>query len=145
MARCNWKTNNVVVEAGNYHVTFDSWKDHTAKDSGNPCVIVTYLTEAGEPIADFLTLTDAAMWKVATVVEACSIDIGKLAEMDTASEEFRRVLNQCKGKRLYITVTKEKREGKDRNSVVGYCPDGAENLEVLEDDVPDFIKNKVVS
>jgi len=65
--------------------------------------------------------------------------------MDTASEEFRRVLNQCKGKRLYITVTKEKREGKDRNSVVGYCPDGAENLEVLEDDVPDFIKNKVVS
>ncbi len=150
--KMSWKNaqRNRVVEAGQYHFQVKDWKEYKAK-SGNDCIIVESTiigpvdcVDVGQTVSDFLTLTEAAAWKVGWFVNTCGIAIADLPDMDTGSEDFQRILNLCRGRRFYAEVTKGvNKEGKDVNSVVGYSPDEEqEEIEVV-DEVPDFIKSKM--
>lgn len=74
---------------------------------------------------------------------APGISIADLPDMDTGSEEFLRILNACKHRRMYVTVDKGvNKRGKEVNNVTDYIPDESqETLEIVEE-VPAFLKNK---
>lgn len=149
----SWKNagQNQVAEAGTYHVEIKGYKDYKAM-SGNPCLIIEHTiigpTEGvgsemvGRKMADFITLTESATWKLGWFVGSCGIVIADLPDMDTGSEDFKRILNMCKGRRLWVTVTKEVYNGKDVNKFVDYMPDeDQEEVEVIEE-VPEFLRKK---
>ena len=150
--KMSWKNaqRNRVVEAGQYHVQVKGWKPHEAVDSGNDCVIFEHTIigpvdspEIGQTVSDFITLTEAAAWKLGWFVGACGIIIADLPDMDTGSEEFQRILNTCKDRRLWVQVTKGVHKNKDVNKITDYTPDDdQEEVEVVEE-VPDFIANKM--
>jgi hypothetical protein len=151
----SWKNanKNRVVEAGTYLVEVTNWKDHKSA-AGNPCIILETVVvgsgseeaspdnEIGAKIADFLTLTESAAWKLAWVVNTLGISIAELPDMDTGGEEFLRILNACKGRRMFVTCTKGVNNGKDVNNITNYMPDESQETVEVKEEVPSFIKNR---
>lgn len=146
----SWKNagRNKLVEAGTYMVEVKEWKDYQAQ-SGNPCIIVEYEVvgpdgneNIGLKVSDFITLTEKSAWKLGWLVNTCGVETEKLPDMDTASEEFKNILNTLKGRTLWLTCTKEIYNSKDVNKVVDYMPDNDQEAITITEEVPDFIKNK---
>lgn len=93
---------------------------------------------------DSQTLTDKAMWKLAWFISACGISTKGLPDMNTGSTTFQKVLETCRGRKLWVTVTVDTWDGKKNNKITDYLKyDDQEPIESLDlDDVPDFVKNK---
>lgn len=139
-----------VYPEGTYKVKIKGFTPNKAK-TGTPqykCLATIIEPEqyAGQPIVDFLAITEAAKWKIANLVKACGINpTGKCV---IGSTMFNRVLEQCVGRTLYWHVLKDQgTNGRDRNQTDDYQPDPdaptiASNGTSVpnEEDVPDFLK-----
>lgn len=152
--KVTWKGNGSgkePVPADNYEVQITDYR-FTESLKGNPQI--TWETKIvgpggseyiGRTLYEQTTLMPSSIWKLGWLVESLGINTGVLPEVDTESEEFRRIIKACVGRRLWFTVDIDVWDGKKRNKVVDYqaSSDQAE-LNTLEDieDVPDFIKSK---
>jgi hypothetical protein len=152
MAKMNWNQGKGMdpVDEGSYEVKIldykwgeslkgnpkIDWESVIVGPDGSPFI--------GRHLWEVTTITDKALWRLAWFVAEAGIDTAELKEMDTKSEEFKRVLQACKGRRMWWTVTIDAYEGKTRNKVSEYAqvadqaPITAKDL----DDVPEFLKHK---
>lgn len=146
----NWKNaqRNRVVEANTYHVQVAGFRT-TKFTTGNDGAIFDYIIigpegneEVGAKISDFFTFTKNAEWRIGWFVSTCGIMTTDLPDMEYGSEDFGRILNLCKGRKLFVTVIKEDYQGSMRNKVTDYQPD--DSMEPIEEiqEVPEFIKKK---
>jgi len=147
--KMDWrKAGNTTVDAGVYEVVVKAWKPDTSRNK-NPVIRFTYeiVGPSGNPnvnrtLVDSITLTDAAAWRLAWFVGSTGIVLESLAEMDSESEEFHRVLETCVGRKLWITTVIDSYEGIQRNKITDYAKsDDQEETEITEE-VPDFIKRR---
>jgi hypothetical protein len=147
--KMDWrKAGNTTVDAGVYEVVVKAWKPDTSRNN-NPVIRLTYeiVGPEGNPnlnrvLPDSITLTDAAAWRLAWFVGSTGIVLESLGEMDSESEEFRRVLDTCVGRKLWVTTVIDSYEGVPRNKITDYAKsDDQEETEITEE-VPDFIKRR---
>jgi hypothetical protein len=134
------------IEAGVYEVEVKSWEAGTSKNN-NPRIEIILITtrpegSEGRELRDYITLTDAAIWRLGWFVSSCGIKVGELEDMESGSEEFRRVLQACVGRKLWVTVVIDSYDGKQNNKITEYAKVEDQEEIVVEDDVPSFIKNK---
>ena len=129
------------LEAGVYEVNVVNLAFGTSLTK-NPKIRVMYKTKDGKILNDDLSLSAKAQWRLAWFVGACGIDLTKLPAMEVGSEEFTRVLERCRGRRMIVTVTIDMWNGKPRNKIMDYAK--VDDQKVIEDieEVPDFIKRR---
>jgi hypothetical protein len=114
------------IPAGTYLVRIQKYERKKAKTSGNDMIqwagVVVEGPQMGSVVADFCTLTDTAVWKIAKFIKCASVEItGKL---DTDSSKFKTVLDACIGQTMYWSVSQEPKEnGQLSNKVEGYAKD----------------------
>ena len=141
--------NNPVYPEGTYHVRISSF-EHVTASTGTKQLrwranIIEPAEHAGRSIVEHTPLTDAALWKVANLINGCGIDTLKLPKLDTDSELFNRICNACVGRTAYWrNVPGTDKNGNPRNEIVGYKIDS--NQPVIEmnttEDVPEFVKGE---
>jgi hypothetical protein len=97
----NWKDAiegvNVVYPEGTYRVLVKSWKPTTSKNKGTAGIVWSVGIMEPETFKNktiFCTtwLVEAALWKLARLVNACGIDVSKMGSMDVGSKEMGAVL-----------------------------------------------------
>ena len=153
MNTVNWGDMNVsesapVIAPGFYLSEVVDYEKTVAKTGTQQIKVKHRILEPGEaegaPLFDFLALSEAAMWRVGAFVQACGLDLKSLPNMELGSEQFWRVVQLTKGRRVYLDVAQETnpKSGKPVNKVKGFTL--VEDQEPLEyvDNVPSFIKNK---
>ena len=87
------------------------------------------------------TLTPKAIWRLSWFVSELGIDVKKIPDMNTDSEEFNKVLSLCKDRTIYVQVTIDSWEGKERNKVIEYAKnDEQADIDVNLNDIPDWVK-----
>lgn len=152
MVKIPWKklNNYEPVEAGVYEVLVVK-HEHGTSHNNNPKIVWTYEIvgpegeNVGRKIIDSHTLTDKAVWRLGWFVSSLNVDIDKLPDMSSGTEEFNKVLNACHGRKCWITVIVDTYDGKPNNKVTDYAKseDQSELAEIDIDDIPAFVKNKV--
>lgn len=156
MDAMNWKKESdrkefPLFEDGTYLVSIDSWVKGESKKSKSPQIEWTMtMCEDGNPLGgqefkDFMSLSSAALWRVAGLIKAAGVDMENLPEMVVGSEEFNRVLDLVKGRKVYVELVTEVYDSKPRNKVKAYIEYSEQEPAPAYGDnkVPDFIKNKV--
>jgi len=154
MSTMNWKKeserSSQTYPEGSYLVAVQNWEKTTASTGTKQicwkCKIVGGEFD-GKNITDFNQLTDKSLWRLAQFVKACGIDVDKLGEMVIDSNAFYKVLDACKNRTLVWRVEiKVNNKGRKVNEVVEYLPDpnvtGGQVEGIIEDDTPDFLKEK---
>ena len=150
----DWSTGSSfeVLPANTYLVEITGWKRDRNKNSGNENVrfdgkVCTPKNFDGKPLADFITLTEKAVWRIKAFLLACLKPEGELPAMDTNGAEFENLLNACLGRKMYWNTIVEEYNGKDSNKTAqndpytSYAkaePFAVENLT----DVPEWVKSK---
>jgi len=153
MPKMNWKDQGrgmEPIEEGIYEVQIKDFK-HGESLNGNPKIDFEAIIVGpegnpfiGRHLWEVVTLTEKAMWRLGWLVADLGIDTSTLKEMDTKSEDFKRVLHACKGRRIWWTVIIDTFNGKGRNKVVDYAKsDDQIPLAAIDlEEVPDFLKRK---
>jgi hypothetical protein len=103
----------------------------------------------GKSLADFITITDAAIWRLKAFLGACLnlSSVGyKLPAMDTNSVEFENLLAACKGRQMFWNVIVDNYNGQDKNKTAqeGYGEYAKNKPFNVDDaaDIPDWVRNK---
>ena len=93
--------------------------------------------QKGSTLIDHTPLTTKALWKVANLVYACSVDVKGQMELD--SKAFAKAIDVCKGRSLYWNVTVGKdNNGVERNNIKDYKRNSeVEVIEFSEEDKDD--------
>lgn len=88
-----------VYPTGTYKVEITNWKECTSS-KGTPQI--RWFSEIKEPdeyhgktLVEHTPLTDASLWRIASLVKGCGIDLSNLPKMEIGSEAFKRVLDAC--------------------------------------------------
>jgi len=132
MPKMNWEKEtsggNVVYPAGTYHVRVTGFERVTAKTGTEQirwkAEIVAPEEHRGRSILEHTALTDAALWRTANFVKACSVDTSECPVMDTSGPGFDVILNNCKERKMFWHVQEEiGQNGNPRNKIVDYQPD----------------------
>lgn len=93
--------------------------------------------EAGSSLVEHTPLTEKSLWKLANLVAACGIDTKALGKMTVGTPAFVKVLNACKGRRVYWNVYQDSYDGGDlKNKVKDYKKDD-EQEELDVGNIPD--------
>jgi len=133
------KGSREVVPEGTYRVNITDWEECNAK-TGTPQIrwyaeIFEPKTSKGVTLVDHTALTAQALWRLATLVSACGIDLSKLPKMEVGTPAFKQVLDACKGRVTYWRVIKD--EQYKNNKVEEYIRDAEqpvlEGLAEVED------------
>ena len=148
----NWKDAiegvNVVYPEGTYRVLVKSWKPTTSKNKGTAGIVWSVGIMEPETFKNktiFCTtwLVEAALWKLARLVNACGIDVSKMGSMDVGSKEMGAVLNMCIQKTTYWRLgVRTLDNGSEQNEVLDFQPDAEQAIteEASEDNLPEFLK-----
>ena len=141
----------VILEGGVYRVKLVKWEKVQAK-TGAPQIRwfaeVDSGSNAGTSIVDHLQLLPQTAWKIVlffqNALNLTAEQTASLGKLDTNSERFLRLLETCKGRRIYFTVIKDAYNGKISNKVEGFTPDDDQAPVDIDDidDVPEFVKRK---
>ena len=142
-----------IYPEGSYCVEIKSWKKEIAKSSGNEMIrldgaIVTPSAHKGKSVVEWITLTEAAQWRLAFFLEKClAIDVKKLPPMDTDSEEFRNLLNACKGRKMFWNIYIDSYDGKNKNKTTQKDPyeisKGNQPFDISTiEEAPDWVKSR---
>ena len=151
--KMDWKKeseNNVgmLYPEGTYKVRVDSY-EHVIATTGTPqirwkCIIEAPDQYKGKRMTEHNALTEKALWKVANFVKACGLNVDALGTAEVGSIAFNKVLDNCKGRTLYMHVTIGiGRNEKRRNEIDDYQPDTEQDAAQMQEpteDVPDFLK-----
>ena len=138
-----------VYPAGTYVAEVLSFERGTSS-TGKPQMKVGFALKTepfeGKPYTDWVSLTEAAAWRVKGLFWACGAQLPKV-DLDMEGELFMRMCNQLKGHELALDleVNINPNNGKENNKVARYMrTEDAWDLDVnqLEDDIPDFLRNK---
>ena len=156
MTVVNWGDMNVgqsapLVEPGFYQVEVVDYEKTTASTGTEQIKVKHRIVQNdndslnGSTLFDFLALSEAALWRIGAFVQGCGMDLKSLPSMELGSEQFWRVINLTKGRRLFLEVTQatNPKSGRQVNKIQSYLP--AEDQDPLEyiDNVPSFVKNKL--
>lgn len=153
MPRMNWKDQGrgmEPVEEGTYEVQIKDYKFGESLN-GNPKIDfeAVVIGPEGNPyigrhLWEVVTLVEKAMWRLGWLVAELGIDTSTLKEMDTKSEEFKRVLLACKGRRVWWVVVIDTFNGNKRNKVVDYArSEDQKPLTAMDlEEVPEFLRLK---
>jgi hypothetical protein len=149
----NWKEeseksgNFETYPEGSYVMKVDSW-ERTEASTGTPQLRYHFTIQQpaeykGKTFVDHFALTEKALWRIATFIARCGIELGTLAKMEVGSPVFINVLNKSKGRKVGAVVENESYNGKERNKVAEYILVEKEFVDVdgPDEDVPDFLKN----
>jgi len=152
METVDWQGMNVgqsysLIEPGMYLVEINDWKKKEASTGTPQIEWLAKICEGdldGTPVHDFTALSSAALWRLGSLVQSCGIDLKTLPKMIIGSEEFNRVCNALKGRKVYWDITQDSYKGKPNNKVAGYMPyeDQEAAPDLTADTLPSFIKNK---
>ena len=87
----------------------DDWDSGESGTKGTPymlckCKIVEPDEHKNRGINCFFYLTENAIWRLKKFVAAAGIDPKSLGKTDTTSPEFTKILNACKGRRMFWLV-----------------------------------------
>ena len=139
-----------LLPAATYCVEITDYKkDRNLKSSNEQIMfsakVVTPKDYAGKSLVDFITITEASVWRIKAFLIAC-LNTNELPKVDTTSLEFDGLLNACKGRRMYWDVIIDNYNGKDKNKTHSKNPYGeyAKNHPFSADnlsDIPEWVKN----
>jgi hypothetical protein len=138
----------IVYPEGTYKLQVDSWEEVIAS-TGTPQIrwhLVIRMPEkyVGKKVTEHTPLTEKALWRLATFVKACGIDLSKLGKMETQTPVFYKVLDACKNRHLWVRLSVGVTpNGKQKNNFEDYQPEDDAKVEVkvdADDDVPAFLK-----
>lgn len=139
-----------VYPEGNYHVKVNALKREKNKNSGNTQIKVSGTIEKGEfkgdPITDFIVVTEASQWRIAAFLEAClKLDVAQLPAMEVESMEFDALLGACKDRLMYWSIFVDTYNGKQVNKVTQRDPYVSDPNEPAVDyaqieDIPEWVR-----
>ena len=135
-----------VYPAGTYVMEMLDW-ERKVSSKGNPQIMVKLAIKEneeynGKPYTEWISLTEAALWRVKAFLWALGAQIPKVA-LDTNGELFTRMLNECKGHELGMEVEKIVRDGKENNNITNFLRVEEPwdlDIDQLQGDIPDFLK-----
>lgn len=132
-----------VYPEGVYKVEILSFERVTAS-TGTPQIRWKGQIEGKGKLVIHTALTEKALWKIASLVQGCGIDVGKLQKMDTSSSLFDKILNSCVGRTSYwrLSIVADLK-GNEKNEVEDFRMDTTQASKVVEeslDELPDFLK-----
>lgn len=140
-------TKQEMVPQNTYAVEVNKWEKVKA-GTGTPQVRwfakITDGPFKGVSLLDHTPLTEKALWKIATFVKVCGIPVQSLPKMDINGEKFTRILDLCKGRKMYWEVIISVYNGRKSNKVEGYIPEMTQDpvdLSNLED-IPSWVTEK---
>ena len=128
----DWNPSTIeVLPAMTYLVEITGWKRDKNK-TGTENIrfdahVVKPTNYKGKSLADFITLTDAASWRLKAFLGDCLnlSSVGyKLPAMDTNSVEFENLLASCKGRQMFWNVMVDNYNGQDKNKTTQKEPYG---------------------
>lgn len=136
----------IIVPSGVYLVKITGFEKKPSKTTGNDMIhwkaTIIEGEFAGVPVSDFTSLSEKALWRIASLVKSARVNIAGV--MDTDCPKFKRVLNTAVGQTMYWNIEKSVNDkGQDTNKVIGYAADkNCEPMTVSEspEDIPDFLK-----
>ena len=118
-----------VYPEGTYHLRLTSWERCEANNA-NKTRQIRWKFEIqspdqfkGKPFTDHSALTEAALWRTATIVRGLGVDTSDCPKMDTEHAVFDVILNAVKDRLVYATLTEETYNGKQNNKVSEYKTD----------------------
>ena len=153
METMNWAKqaqgkSNPVFDDGWYTIAVQGWKTGESKSKKSPQVEIEYLIEelGNESYVDYFSLAPSALWRLATFVSACGIDMESLPEMVVGTEDFNRVINLTKGRLVHVRFEKEQFEGTTRSKTREFKIYDKQPPAPKYGDyaVPDFVKRKAL-
>lgn len=109
---------------GTYKVEITGWQEVVSK-TGTPQIrwfatIVIPDEFKGGTMIDHTPLTDKALWKLATLVKGCGVDLAGLPKMGIGSDAFKKVLDTCVHRQSFWDVKLD--EQYNNNKVEAYMP-----------------------
>jgi len=116
-----------VYPEGAYLVRVDSWERQNKVGKKPSILIKAKIIEpkahANGHLAEFFTLSESSMWRVALFLESClDYDVTKLPAIDTDSIDFDNLLDACKGRTMWWNVFVDNYDGKERNKTTTQDP-----------------------
>lgn len=116
-----------VYPEGAYMVKIDSIERQKSSKGKDMLLIKAKIIEpkahASGSIAEFLTLTETSLWRIALFLESClDYDVAKLPAIDTDSVDFDNLLDACKGRTMWWNVFIDNYDGKERNKTTTQDP-----------------------
>ena len=136
-----------------YKVVLDRWEKVVAKTGTEQIRWYSNIEGGdydGKSAVDHLQLLDNTGWKIANFLKACygfdNDDLKALGKVNTGSARFARMMDLCKGRKMWWTLIIDSYGGSQRNKVSDYIPVAIEEQPKLNsteiDDIPTFIKEK---
>jgi len=111
---------------GTYKVEITGWEPCEAKTGTKQ---IRWFAEIQEPeehkggkIVDHTPLTEGSLWRLATLVNSCGLDLEEVPDMEVSSPAFNKILDQCNHRTVYWTV--KFNEQYNNNKVEGYAITG---------------------
>lgn len=150
MPTMDWKketNNNPIYPKGTYKVRCKGFERNTAK-TGTPqirwdAIIISPEDLNGRLFCVFTSLTQASLWKIASLIKGFGVDTTKLDKMDTDSDTFDQICQACVNRTSFW----RNEEGHDqnnnpRNNVVDFKIDDEQDIISFEAgaDAPDWAK-----
>ncbi len=136
-----------LYDAGTYKFRVDSWERGVSSKKNTPQIRFKCTFQDGKyhgkPYTEFLNVTDASVWKVASFIVNCGVLSS--SKIDTESRKFEQMCNACIGRTLYVNLEKDEAYGNNKST--SFMPD--EDLEPLnfdssgQDDAPSFVKDNI--
>lgn len=135
----------IVYPDGTYKVLLTGWQECESK-TGTPQL--RFFSDIGEPseytggkLVCHTPLTEAALWRTATLVQGFGISLESLPKMEIGSEAFKRVLDACVGRKAFWVVSKN--EQYNNNKIEEFVRDESQeeisvSVEVVEDSASPF-------
>lgn len=139
-----------VYPEGKYKVSITGYEETTASTGTKQIRWRTSIIEPeayiGKPITIHTALTDKALWRIARLVKGCGISLKELGACEVGSAAFFKALDMCLHRTTYwhLIVTPDNK-GRERNEVDDFRVDEErvdeeQEAGIVEDDVPDFLK-----
>ena len=133
----------VIYPKGPYTIKIESIEEVQASTGNDQLKVITKIVSPdeynGKKYTEFITLVPSCDWKLKNFIAGCDVDTSKLPSMDTASGDFRQLLNKLIGKTsVWIVGETAGRDGTLRNQILAYEVDP--NASDVDEDVPEFLQ-----
>jgi hypothetical protein len=127
-----------VYPNGTYRVKVKDWEFGESSKKKTKQVRIKCEMDNGKPYTEFIPITEASAWKIGNFIVATGIKTS--GKLDTESAMFQTVLNQLKGRTLFITLQHDLEY--NNNKSTGYARDDQQEESEFEpvDDTPEFAK-----
>lgn len=128
-----------VYPSGTYLVECTGWQECETR-AGKPQI--RFFTEIKEPeiykgktLIDHTALSEAALWRLANLVQGFGVDLSSVPKMTIGSEGFKKLLDQCVRRTSFWTIIHD--EQYNNNKVESYSPDPSQDVKVPEVNLED--------